>query len=259
MKQTLFLLFVLLNTEQLLIPAQAKDFGIHGHTFEIGEPDLLKHLMSKLKQWERQGKLSELNETLIERTQKSLSEPRPVEGITKATVARIFEYDPSIIVPYDLKDHEGRVFHKAGTKINPLKFHSLSQPLVFLDGTDKAQVLWVEKAYLKADLTTKPSPKIILIAGSPFKLMKKWQVQTAQDNPQQNGPDQNGSDCNDSTQVTLLKKNFAQAQPVYFDQGGVLTRKLDIRHVPAVVVQEGLKLKVSEIVVEEDVLEEGVQ
>lgn len=216
----IFFLSIFLNTEYwTLNTAMAKDFGIHGHVFEIGEPDLLKQMEGKLKKWETEGKLSELNETLIKRTQKSLSEPRPVEGLTKATVARIFEYDPSITVPYDLKDHEGRVFHRAGTKINPLAYRSLTQPLVFLDGTDKAQVLWVEKTYLQ----TNQSSKIILTSGSPFQLMEKW-----------------------------------QAQAVYFDQGGVLTRKLGIYHIPAVVVQDGLKLKVSEIVVEE-VLEEDSQ
>lgn len=37
-------------------------------------------------------------------------------------------------------------------------------------------------------------------------------------------------------------------RPVYFDQGGVLIRRLGIRAVPAVVRQEGLRLRVEEIV-----------
>lgn len=35
--------------------------------------------------------------------------------------------------------------------------------------------------------------------------------------------------------------------PVYFDQGGVLTKKLGIQHVPAVVTQAGLRLRIEEI------------
>ena len=35
-------------------------------------------------------------------------------------------------------------------------------------------------------------------------------------------------------------------------RGGKLTHKSGIHHVPAVVVQEGLKLKISEIVVQEE-------
>ena len=34
--------------------------------------------------------------------------------------------------------------------------------------------------------------------------------------------------------------------PVYFDQGGLLTKKLDVRHVPAFVTQEGLSLRIEE-------------
>ena len=211
---------VLLNTALLIAALQshvmAKDFGVHGHAFEIQEPDLLKQMEHKLQRLEQEGKLAELNERMVQRTKAVLSHPQPVAGITKATQARTFTYDPSIVVPYDLKDHEGRIFHRAGTRINPLHTHSLSSSLVFLDGEDKAQVDWVEKTYLQIP----QHPKIILTSGSPFQLMEQWK--------HQNYP------------------------PVYFDQGGKLTSKLGIRHVPAVVVQEGLKLKISEIVVQEE-------
>lgn len=211
----------ILNAACLIIAFQsntlAKDFGVQGHTFEIQEPDLLKQMENKLKGLERKGKLADLNERMVERTKKVLFYPQPVAGITKTTQARTFTYDPSIVVPYDLKDHEGRIFHRAGTKINPLHTRSLPSSLVFLDGEDKVQVDWVEKTYLQ----THQHPKIILTSGSPFQLMEQW---THQDYP-----------------------------PVYFDQGGKLTKKLGIHHVPAVVVQEELKLKISEIVVQEEI------
>jgi len=35
--------------------------------------------------------------------------------------------------------------------------------------------------------------------------------------------------------------------PVYFDQGGILTQKLGIHHVPAKVSQEGLRLRIEEV------------
>ncbi|MBL8676359.1 MAG: type-F conjugative transfer system protein TraW [Alphaproteobacteria bacterium] len=218
--KTLCCLLTFQNTALLIAALQslamAKDFGVHSHAFEIQEPDLLKQMEHKLQRLEQEGKLADLNEKMLERTKKVLFHPQPVAGITKATQARTFTYDPSIVVPYDLKDHEGRVFHRAGTKINPLHTHSLSSLLVFLDGEDKAQVNWVEKTYLQIP----QHPKIILTSGSPFQLMEQWEHR---DYP-----------------------------PVYFDQGGKLTKKLGIHHVPAVVVQEGLKLKISEIVVQEE-------
>ncbi|MBY0293013.1 MAG: type-F conjugative transfer system protein TraW [Alphaproteobacteria bacterium] len=207
---------VLLLTAALQSHVLAKDFGVQGHVFEIQEPDLLKQMEHRLKRLEQEGKLAELNERMVQRTKTVLVHPQPVAGITKATQARTFTYDPSIIVPYDLKDHEGRIFHRAGTRINPLHTHSLSSSLVFLDGEEKAQVNWVEKTYLQLH----QRPKIILTSGSPFQLMEQWKHQ----------------DC----------------PPVYFDQGGKLTKKLGIHHVPAVVVQEGLELKISEIVVQEE-------
>ena len=219
--KTLWCLLTFQNMALLITALQsnaiAKDFGVHGHAFEIQEPDLLKQMESKLKRLKQEGKLAELNEKMVERTKAILFHPRPVAGVTKAIQARTFTYDPSIIVPYDLKDHKGRTFHRAGTRINPLHTHSLSSSLVFLDGEDKAQVNWVEKTYLQ----TPQHPKIILTSGSPFQLMEHWKHQ---DYP-----------------------------PVYFDQDGKLTNKLGIRHVPAVVIQEGLKLKISEIVLQEEI------
>lgn len=53
--------------------------------------------------------------------------------------------------------------------------------------------------------------KLILVKGAPLALSEEWQV------------------------------------PVYFDQGGRLTKKLGIRHVPAFVSQENLWLRIQEI------------
>lgn len=198
----------------------AHDFGTHGHTFEIIEPDLLKQIEGKLIALEKNGELSKHKDILTQKAKKAIHTPEPVKGITKTTKDRIFYYDPSIIVPYDLKDHEGKTFHKAGTKINPLKFRSLSSPLIFIDGNDKAQVTWAQVSWTQGSwvetihLKSGSFPKIILTSGSPFQLMEQWM------------------------------------QPVYFDQGGRLTTKLGIKHVPAIVTQEGLKLKITEIALE---------
>lgn len=237
MKPIAFLL-LFLNTEYwTLSTAEAKDFGVHGHTFVIQEPDLLQEMERKLKQLQADGKLADINKTFLKSAENTLTHPKPVTGITKAMEPREFFYDPSILVPYDLKDHEGRVFHKAGTRINPLEFHSLPAPLIFIDGEDKAQVSWTKNTYIKEN----QRPKIILTSGSPFELMKQWQAEL---------------DQSYSSQDNSGRNNFVEAQLVYFDQGGILTSKLGIRHVPAVVVQAGLKLKISEIVVGEKVLKE---
>jgi conjugal transfer pilus assembly protein TraW len=192
----------------LCTTAYGKDLSVYGHTFEIHEPDLLKQLEGKLAALEQNGKLAPYNEALVKKAQQRLQRPESVQGITKAKSAREFNYDPSITVPYDLKDHQGKVFHSAGTRVNPLQFHSLTHFLVFINGDDPLQVAWVQANYSTA--------KIILVQGSPFDLMEQWD------------------------------------KPIYFDQGGKLTTKLGVKHVPAIVKQEGLMLKVSEIVLKEE-------
>jgi conjugal transfer pilus assembly protein TraW len=76
-------------------------------------------------------------------------------------------------------------------------------------------------------------------------------------------------DATDSQQLEWATKYHVQAQwiltkgqpiqleadlqrPIYFDQLGILTKKLDITAVPALVSQEGLKLKIEEIYLKED-------
>lgn len=206
-----FYLLIIALTINLASPAGAKDFAIHGHSFEILEPDLLKQIEYKLKALNEDGTLAEHEMRLMQKAKKSILRPQGSKGITKAIEDRIFSYDPSFVIPYDLKDHKGKVFHKAGTRINPLQYKSLSSTLAFIDGDDLNQVAWAE------GIQAKQTSKVILTSGAPFQLMEKWRV------------------------------------PVYFDQGGTLTKKLGIKHVPALVIQEGLRLKISEIALKEDV------
>lgn len=155
------LIFLILVSPSL----HAKDYGVHGHTFEILEPDLLKQILRKLSVLEESGTLEAHNRHLKKRVRASLHRPPSVSGIKHATTSRTFIYDPTITVPYDLKDHEGRVFHKAGTKINPLTIRPMKTSLIFLDGNNEEQVVWALKNF--PDLKT----KIILTSGSPFDLM----------------------------------------------------------------------------------------
>ena len=112
---------------------------------------------------------------------------------------------PQLWCRMTLETTGGKVFHKKGTRVNPLKFRKLKVPLVFINGDDNEQVKWFEKNF------TPNGTKLILVAGSPFELMEKY------------------------------------GAPVYFDQGGKLTSKFKITHVPSVVSQEGLLLKIREV------------
>ena len=96
-----------------------KDLGTFGQTFEIQERSLLDVIQTKLKTLEEKGTLKGHQQSLVEKVKETLKNPQAVAGITKTTQPRIFTFNPSIVVPYDLKDHQGTVFQKQGTVINP--------------------------------------------------------------------------------------------------------------------------------------------
>jgi conjugal transfer pilus assembly protein TraW len=94
--------------------------------------------------------------------------------------------------------------------INPLKTVSLTKALLFINGDDEPQVSWALTQYRDAQ----NKPKIILVAGSPLKLTEQHDI------------------------------------PFYFDQSGVITKKLGFIQVPARVTQKGLFLLVEEVLIE---------
>lgn len=199
-KRGIFFLLVVLSFE-----LSAKDFGLQGHTFEIVEEDLLEVIQGKLTALQEEGHLLAHQQAIQQKTVEKMRRPLPVSGLIKTQKHRIFEVDPSIQVPFDLQDHQGQVFVKAGTRLNPLDYFSLKKPLVFIDGDDEAQVQWALQV---------PS-KIILVKGAPIDLSEHY------------------------------------ATPFYFDQGGILIQKFGIRQVPAHLFQEGQRLKVEEVLLEE--------
>lgn len=184
---------------------QARDFGIHGKVAPIEEVDPLQIIHQKLKAIEERGELERHNLELQKKTRASIERPKPVEGISKTTQARVFYYDPTYLVQEDIKDHQGHVIHAKGTRINPLETVSLSQDLLFFDGDDEGQVVLAKEKQKENPL------KLILIKGAPLALSEELKL------------------------------------PVYFDQGGLLTKKLGIHHVPALVLQEEKQLRIEEI------------
>jgi len=177
--------------------SRLKDLGVYGETFPIEEKSLLEAIKTKLQVLAASGKLEEHQRIIMKKAKEQLNRP-PIPTnwkIHKTTEPRSFEWDPTITVPYDLKDHEGRVFHQKSTKINPLDTHSFRCPFLFVDGDDPEQVAWAIKQHQLAEVSHKP--KIILVQGAPFELSKKLNL------------------------------------PIYFDQSGVLVKKFGIAQVPA--------------------------
>jgi conjugal transfer pilus assembly protein TraW len=188
---------------------QVTDLGTYGETFPIQEKSLLEVIKAKLQALFESGKLEDHQKIILKTAKEQLNRPAPVRDLVKTTTPKSFIYDPSITVPYDLKDSEGQVFHHKGTKVNPLETHSLRSSLLFVDGDDSEQVAWAIREHKTSEPFRKP--KIILVQGAPFDLEKKLHL------------------------------------PIYFDQSGVLVKKLGINQVPARVSQTGKKLLVEEV------------
>jgi conjugal transfer pilus assembly protein TraW len=185
----------------------AQDLGVIGPVYPIAEPSLLDVVLGKLRDAEASGELARLQRDTQARVQREVEMPAPVAGITKTVRPRTRYYDPSIIVPDAIRDADGKVLIAPGTKLNPLDTVSLSRPLLFLDARDTTQLDRARQLLNEHAGRV----KLILTGGSYLELMRRWQV------------------------------------PVYFDQHGHLTDKLGIQHVPAMVTQDGKRLRIDEI------------
>ena len=188
---------------------QAKDLGVHGRVYEIQENDLLSVLQSRAQAELDSGKWAKRVEEWQGQAKQQANRPNGII-LPRATETTSHLYDPSIIVPKDIKDTNGLLIRAAGSQINPLSYISMTRNLVFIDGDDRAQVDWM------VQLTgSEPGRyKIILTQGSVIDLMKELNRQ------------------------------------LFFDQKQVYTQKMNIKSLPALVYQSGLHLRIDEVAIQ---------
>jgi conjugal transfer pilus assembly protein TraW len=196
----------------LMLPglSLAMDLGTIGPVYPIQEPHLLEFIRQRLQEKERSGELKQLQEQARARGVNAVRHPVPVAGIKPTERARTFYYDPTFSLDRNVLDEKGNLLFAAGTRKNPLEIIALSKHLLFFDGRDKRQVTRARELVAFYNGRVKP----ILVAGSYLDLMKAWGTR------------------------------------VYYDQQGVLTRRFGINQVPAIVSQEGLRLRIDELVLQ---------
>ncbi len=202
------------------LSAQGKNLGQVAPVFPIGEMDMLEWIDHRLRQFEANGKLADLQEALTERVKQRLETPPPVEGLPPTTHPRTFYVDPSLTLPKDIIDPAtGQVIAKAGSQVNPfdsrtwpkaegnmvLPKFELSKVLVFFDARDARQRRFANEYH-----NAKPI-KWVLTGGSPNQM------------------------------ASLLDAR------IYFAQDGFLTERLRITHVPAIAYQEGTRWRIDEV------------
>ena len=189
--------------------ARAMDLGVIGPTYEISEPHLLQMIEQRLREKERSGELGRLEAQVRERGIATVKNPPPVTGLRATETVRTFYFDPSFTLDRNILGPQGELLFAAGTRKNPLEVVSLSRHLLFFDARDPRQVGRARQLIALYQGRVKP----ILVGGSYLDLMQSWHV------------------------------------PVYYDQQGLLTRHLGITQVPALVSQEGLRLRIDELAV----------
>lgn len=185
----------------------AEDLGVIGPVYSIVEKDLLAFIETRLRAKEASGELAAIRREATGRVQRAVEQPQPVIGVGKAAKSRTYYFDPSVVVPSAITDASGRILIPAGTAVNPLDTVTLSKRLIFFDARDARQVR-AARAVIEAH---RGQVKSILTGGSYLELMRQWKLR------------------------------------VYYDQQGALVRQLGIRAVPALVSQEGKRLRIDEL------------
>lgn len=149
--------------------AQAEDLGQVGRAWPVAERDLTEVIIGRLREKEASGELKRLHEGMRARARDYVRAPHAL-GLPRVKASRSYLFDPSITVPYDLADDKGRVFYKAGQRVNPLEHRSLTRRIVFLDAADTQQLAW-----LRRELSQPGAVKLVLTGGSPEAVRKAVQ------------------------------------------------------------------------------------
>lgn len=191
------------------LPTLATDLGSIGPTYAIAEPHLLQMIEQRLREKQRSGELARIEEQARARGTAAVRRPPPVDGVRTTTIPRRFHFDPSFTLDQHILGAQGELLFAAGTRANPLDVVALTRQLLFFDARDARQVRQARALMAKSPAQVKP----ILTGGSYLDLMQAWGV------------------------------------PVYYDQQGLLTRRLGIAQVPALVSQDGRQLRIDEMAV----------
>jgi conjugal transfer pilus assembly protein TraW len=128
-------------------------------------------------------------------------------GLVPAEKTQHFYYDPSITLSTDLRTPDGHLIARQGTRINALETLPAYQPVWVFVNFDDPK----QRTFAVTHLKQYPDAHWILTGGN------------------------------------ILEAERALQVTIYFDQLGRLTQQLHIQHVPAVVVREGVRLKITEV------------
>lgn len=183
----------------------AEDLGVVGKTYPIGEQSLLEYIKSKAAKMVNDGSWEKYQQSMIAKTEQSLDYPPVIAGVGRTTESSVRYFDPSIRINENIVDpYTKTTLATKGQVINPTSYANFNNELIFIDGRDPAQIQYALTESNKSKFRT----SIVLIAAVKIReLMKKEQ------------------------------------HIFYYDQGGTLVKKFNIRNVPTIIYQDDINPK----------------
>lgn len=162
-----FLFFITLKT---CVLSSVPNFGVFGQTFPVLEKNIIHVLQEKMASDKGRALLSHLEKSYLKMREEKKYVPQKVLGLMPTIEQRSYMFDPSLFLTHDIADHNGNVFYKKGTSLNPLTVMTLSKEYVFIDGTRDKQIEWSKKMMAEKNIM------IILVDGDPMRIMKDHHI-----------------------------------------------------------------------------------
>lgn len=143
---------------------KAETLGTFGATYPIVEKDAVADIEERMKA---------VDMAAVVRNLRQRAEAYRPAGLQKLPVApedRVFLHDMTYTTEMDIPDGKGGVMYPRGFRFNPLQYVVMPQTLIFIDGTDKKQLKWLEKSQYLNDINV----MLILTDGEIGKMRERF-------------------------------------------------------------------------------------
>ena len=131
--------------------------GRYGTTYPISERDAYEEIMEKVKKANLSGRFLLLKKHVMEHAAVN-------NRLGRATRDRVFRISIKFQLPFDIKDHTGKIIYPQGYTFNPLEYVRFPFTLVFFDSTSEKELEWLKKS----GLLERHDTILIITRGSVF-------------------------------------------------------------------------------------------
>jgi len=158
-------LCLLLSMMVMCQTSVAKDLGVYGAVFVIKERSLLEVIKARVATWQATNSMAAKVDQLLKDIREHFQHVPTVNGITPAIHARVWLFDPSVIIQKPVLTVDGKVLAVPGQVINPLHQVSLTQPLLFVNLNRASERAWL--------LQTSMDAMVIAVGGDVLSIQTK--------------------------------------------------------------------------------------